>query len=299
MKIILLLLLITFFGGCVSKQLYTPPSTVQGLQKEQAQLNRVWMITRKILVANTPICTQTRADYGFRALLLTEHGDKEQKELWTKAFDLQHQQPTIISIIPESSADKVGLRIGDVIISVNGTKWVDTTSRNEFGALLKDAQKLEKMQLGIRRGKHETTLTLIAERMCDYSFMLNISKEHKAMAQERKIIVDSGAVELLKRDDELAFFISHELAHILLGHTLPERKKEIVDYKMRSVVEKDADALGIRMMVRAGYDPKGAETALQSTDLIDSGPVTNFFNFHGPYMPVPERINFLRKILNK
>ena len=126
-----------------------------------------------------------------------------------------------------------------------------------------------------------------------------MTDEHNAIAMDKKIIVDSGAVQLLKRDDELAFFIAHELAHILLGHTLPERQKELADNTMRSMMEKDADALGIHLMMRASYDPAGAETALKHADLIDSGPITRLFNYHGSYMPVDQRIQYLRKVIDQ
>lgn len=143
------------------------------------------------------------------------------------------------------------------------------------------------------------TLSLTADQACDFSFTLNLTNEHLAWAQNKSIVVDLGAARLLKRDDELAFFISHELAHILLGHTLPERARELDDGKMQSMMEKDADALGIRLMVRAGYDPEGAETAIRSTDLIDSGPMTRLFNYHGSYMPSNKRILYLRKVLGE
>lgn len=292
------LIAIMFIAGCASSKTYTPPQTVEGLRSLYTQLNRVSAITHNILVANSPICSKLKTYYGFIPMSLKEQGNEEQKKLVIKAFHLK-KQPIVTYVDPKRAADKAGLRVGDVIISANDNRWSDTKSPDEFTKLLGEAQQSSHLRLGILRDQKKLTLDLTADMACDYSFILSDTNEHKAMARNSEIIVDFGAAKLLKRDDELAFFISHELAHILLGHTLPERGKELANYKMRNIMEKDADALGVRLMVRAGYDPAGAETALKSSDLIDSGPVTKFFNYHGPYMPVDKRIRYLRKVLSE
>ncbi len=285
-----------FIAGCVSTKTYTSPQTVDGFRSLYSQFSRVSAITHNILVANAPICSKLKTYYGFIPMSLKEQGNEEQKKLAIKAFNLK-KQPTVTYVDPKRAADKAGLSVGDAIISVNDNLWSATKSPDEFIKLLNEAQDLPHLRLGILRGKNEHVLNLTADNACDYSFILSNTTEHKVMAHNREIIVDLGAAKLLKRDDGLAFFISHELAHILLGHTLLKRKKELGDYKMRNIIEKDADALGIRLMIRAGYDPDGAETALKNTDLIDSGPITNFFNYHGPYMPVDERIQYLREVV--
>lgn len=288
----------TFIAGCASTKTYTPPQTVDGYRNLYSQLNRVSAITYNILIASSPICSKLKPYYGFIPMHVKEQGNEEQKEIVIKAFNLK-EQPTVTFVNPKGAAAKAGLLAGDAIISINGNLWSNSKSQDEFIKLLGEAQQSPHLRLGILRDKNEQTLNLTADKVCDYSFMLNDTNKSSAMAFNRKIVVDFGAAKLLKRDDELAFFIAHELAHILLGHTLPERKNELGDHKMRSIAEKDADALGIRLMVHAGYDPEGAETALKSTDLIDSGPITRFLNYHGPYMPVDKRILYLRTVLNQ
>lgn len=298
LKQILMLITMLLMAGCAATKSYVAPDTVNGLRSEYTQFNRVSTITRNILVANTPVCSKIKADHGFISMTVNEKSNEDQKKLQIKAFNLQ-KQPIVSYVIPKSAAYKAGLRAGDVIISVNNNLWSHAKSQGAFTRLLSEARQSPLLRLGILRDGKKQTLSLSADKACDYSFILNLTNTHSAMAHDRKIIVDLGAAKLLKRDDELAFFISHELAHILLGHTLPERKKELDDYKMRHIMEKDADALGIRLMVHAGYDPEGAETALKSTDLIDSGPITNLLNYHGSYMGVDKRILYLRKILSE
>ena len=298
LKKLFIIIIMFIIVGCASTKTYTPSYTVEGLHDEIAQLNRVSKITHNILVPNSLVCTRTKAEYGFRATSLTGHGNKVQRELQIKAFNLQ-KQPTVTLVIPKSAADKAGLHLGDAIISVNSTRWSDSQSHGKFVKLIGEAMQSPHLNLGILRNGKKKTLSLTADKACDYSFILSLTNEHGAFAVDRNIILESGAVKLLKRDDELAFYIAHELAHILLGHTLPEMKKELDDSKMRHIMEKDADALGIRLMMNAGYNPEGAESALKSTDLIDSGLITKFFNYHGSYMSIDERIRYLKEVADQ
>ena len=294
----LLLIISLLIAGCATTEQYAPPETVDGLRTQYEQFNRVSAISHNILVANAPICSKTREDYGFTYMSVSQNVDEAKKKIWIETFHL-HEQPTVTFVVPNSMADRAGLRANDVIIAVNDERWADAKSTDAFTKQLSEAQKSPHLRLGILRDGKEQTLNLTEDHVCDYSFTLNMANEHLTWAQDNKIVVDLGVAKLLKRNDELAFVISHELAHILLGHTLPERTNELDDYNMRSAMEKDADALGIRLMTHAGYDPDGAETALKSIDLIDSGPITRFFNYHGSYMPTDERISYLRKVLNE
>jgi len=287
-----------FIAGCALSKTYVPPQTVDGLRSLYTQFNRVSLITHNILVANSSICSKLKTDYGFISMSANEHGTEEQKALGNKAFNLQ-KQPIVTYVIPKSAADKAGLLAGDVIVSVNDNRWADAESHDAFKKLLNVAQQSPHLRIGILRDENKQSLNLTAAKACDYSFILRDTNKSSAMALDRKIVVDLGAAIILTHDDELAFFIAHELAHILLGHTLPDRSSELGDYKMRNAMEKDADALGIRLMAHAGYDPAGAETALKITDLIDSGSVTRFFNYHGSYMAVDERIRYLREVISK
>jgi membrane-associated protease RseP (regulator of RpoE activity) len=295
---ILTLISMLLITGCASTKPYRPPQTVEELRSLYAQFNRVEAITHNIFVANSSMCSKRKTNYGFISMFVNKEQDEGQRKLWSEAFNLQ-TQPTVTYVVPKSAADKAGLLAGDIIISVNNSLWSDVNSQSNFIKQLSEAQKSSNLSLGVLRNNETIILTLIANMACDYRLILNDRVKHRAWSINDQIYIDSGSAKLLKRDDELAFFISHELAHLLLGHTLPERKSELGDYKMRSIIEKDADALGIRLMTHAGYSAKGAETAIKITDLIDSGPITRFFNYHGPYMPADERIKYLRNVLGE
>jgi predicted Zn-dependent protease len=58
-----------------------------------------------------------------------------------------------------------------------------------------------------------------------------------------------GLIIDLKNQDELAFIISHEVAHVMLGHT------EGRSHEDSRMAEYHADMLALSLMQRAGYNP--------------------------------------------
>ena len=282
-------------AGCASKVAYASPQSVAQIQKETAQLHRVSRIFHRIVVSNSQMCTQTRAEYGFSVKALTRNANRVQRALQTEAYHLK-KQPTVTFVIPSSAADKAGVRLGDAVVSVNSVSWSKSPSNEAFVKHLAHAMHSDHLRLGILHNGKERRVYLHAQKACDVRFVLSRSPEHLAWAKRREIVLQSGLLTLLKRDDELAFIMAHELAHILLGHTLPGKEKELKNQKTRTIMEKQADALGIQLIANAGFDPKASEAAIRSIDLIDSGPITRLLDYHGAYMNADERIRYLRSI---
>jgi len=120
-----------------------------------------------------------------------------------------------------------------------------------------------------------------------------------AFANGRGAYIEAGLLELLRNDDELAFIIAHEISHIVLKHVGPGTEKNLSDKNIRSSIEKEADEMSIRLMIRAGYDPTGAFTALREFDYANRGPISRLLGLHGTYMPTEQRIEFLKAYIKK
>jgi predicted Zn-dependent protease len=99
---------------------------------------------------------------------------------------------------------------------------------------------------------------------------------------------------LLQDDSELAFIISHEVAHVILEHSGPGKEAQIKDKVVRQRIEIEADELGVLLMARAGFDPAAAARA-ESRRYQTNGPVTRGLGLNGVYMPPKERDAFLAK----
>lgn len=107
------------------------------------------------------------------------------------------------------------------------------------------------------------------------------------------IIVDGGMEQLLTSDEELAWVIAHEAAHIFLGHTGPGRGADLKNNDIRSQMERQADALSVRLMLLAGYSPEASFAAQPKIAAASRGPISRLFDVHGPYMGTRERTRFL------
>ena len=100
--------------------------------------------------------------------------------------------------------------------------------------------------------------------------------------------INSGLEEALPQDDQLASVIAHELAHVVLGHS-----KENTDSTTRARMEREADALGVRLSLRAGFDPNAAARAIEVIGGRARGPITRLLGLYGDHMPTPQRKSFL------
>ena len=86
------------------------------------------------------------------------------------------------------------------------------------------------------------------------------------------LLVSRGALAFLSSEAELAAVLAHELAHAAQGHTdlarraLPEHGSEAAEraFSVDSDEERQADALAVRHVARAGYDPRAVGSALDA-----------------------------------
>lgn len=139
------------------------------------------------------------------------------------------------------------------------------------------------------------------------------------------IAVNIGMMELLQNDDDAyAAVVSHEFAHLVLGHGAIRKQREdarqgassilgavlglagvpggniIADLGTQMVTtaysrdeERDADRYSIDYMKRAGFDPKGAVRAWESMSTNSSGFSIPFLSSHPPSA---ERLETMRRL---
>jgi hypothetical protein len=284
----ILFLLVSLFYGCA-----TAP-TVDSLKQWQSQELRVLRLAHHILTANYSNCPNKKQYYGFIAIALNRDAKPADVKVWVDAFNAQ-QLSTVILVVPGSSVEQSGLRVGDAILSVNDVPWsTSDVEQTRFRTALHSAMLSPTMHLVVRRNESVVDLSLRGEESCAADIAVINDQGSNAHADDSHIFVEASLENLLSEDAELAFVISHELAHIILGHTKTERKQDLEDKQLRSVMERDADALGIQLMVRAGYDPESATTAIKKMDYANRGPISRLLGLYGEYMPTEKRIAFLR-----
>jgi predicted Zn-dependent protease len=149
--------------------------------------------------------------------------------------------------------------------------------------------------------------TLIQQTILEKSADLN------AYTDGKKIVVTDGLWSKLSTNDEKAFVLSHEMAHVTLSHIQKTQVRKfglgaaaqllgrftgnqplllgsqiglsLIDKKFSRNMETQADELGIQLMRKANYNPKAAISVFRILQAqAGSGNTPEFMQSH----PIPE-----------
>lgn len=239
---------------------------------------RVAEVAWRLALANEALCPIVRPSAGWSLHAANQYGPalREQAE---RRFGLAGDLPGLLAAPAGSPAALSGLAEGDVITTVNGAALSAgaASSSGRFDGLQGNLDVLDQaatqgpMALTVRRYGHERTVTVHPVPACAYTTQIETSEALTGRSDGRRIIISSGLAGLSRNDDELAFFLAHELAHAVLEHrTSPglsgRRGSENSLISLRrgrsSSAEADADTLGLYLLARAGYAPQAAVEAL-------------------------------------
>jgi membrane-associated protease RseP (regulator of RpoE activity) len=268
--------------------------TTDAIQKWHAREVRVRSIARRILASNLQACTVKQKDYGFTTVTINVAAPAELQAVWAMALQLGDGY-TAVTVFADGPAQALGMRLGDTLVSVNGTRWSDRKAeQGAFRDALAKGLLEPQVHLTVRRADQEISLELEGQDICKADAILRTSQHSNAQVFGSTIVVDAGLEELLTNDDELAFVIAHEAAHVFLGHSAPDQQQAPKVSATRSAMEKAADVLGIRLAARAGYMPEAAAVANPKLANANRGPISRMLDLHGPYMSTRDRTEFLK-----
>jgi Zn-dependent protease with chaperone function len=177
----------------------------------------------------------------------------------------------IRAIIPGSPAQRAGLQPGDELVAMDGKDLrsfrpdlilaTASFSRTEaFSTALAQSLETHGVELRALRDGEPLTVRLDPQPACDVQFTVEHAKGTDAWTDGRYVAVTDSLAQLLD-DDELAFAIGHEVAHVALQH--PSRPRRpfaaigIGSGRIRAE-EAAADRLAVHFMDSAGYRTDGA-----------------------------------------
>lgn len=264
--------------------------TADGVRAWHKRVVRVQTIARRILVSGLEICPAKRVDFGFTAYSLDPSASAAVQATSAEWLGLGDGSATV-AVFPGGPAEASGLQVGDRIVEVNGVRWASTPEGlKAFGAAMASASSL---QLVVKRLADEMKLVVPAQQICLADIYLAQRAKLDARTNGTNILIDRGVEQLLSSDDELAWVIAHEAAHAMLGHTGPGRAADLKNRAFRSKVEREADALSVRLMLRAGFSPEASSRAQSKLAAAGRGPIARLLDITGPYMGTRERNAFL------
>lgn len=264
--------------------------SADGVRNWYKRVVRVQSVARPILASNLEFCPVKRGDFGFSSVSPDAQATAPVRAAWVEGLGLG-EGSTTVAVFPGGPAEAVGLRVGDRIIEINAAKWSPTPEgRKAFASAMAGASVVH---LVVTRQTQEIQLSVPAQQICSANVWLTPRGKVHAEANASNIVVEGGLEQLLGSDDELAWVIAHEAAHVFLGHTTADRAADLKNDAIRAQMERQADALSVRMMLRAGFTPEASFSAQPKIASASRGPISRLLDLHGPYMGTRERTAFL------
>lgn len=240
---------------------------------------RVAAIGYRLAVAGRGLCPRQGPVTGLLLHHLAEYARADRPAMIAQGLD---RGPGVLAVVADSPADHAGLRAGDVLLTVNGEPfespaaiaaiadsdgWRPRVEASE--TMLQDQLARGPATLSVLRGRQSLSLTLAPQTGCLLRIRLAHSNQQTAVAAGDYIIISSGLLGVAQNDDQLAFTIAHELAHVVLGHGQWLREQRVPRGLLRGFgrngakvreTEAAADRLGGEITIAAQYDlARGAE----------------------------------------
>ena len=137
--------------------------------------------------------------------------------------------PGVLYVSKNSSAEKAGIQIGDLVFSINGKPVpVGKTAVTDFEALFnRVSRRSNKVKIRVRRKGKNLAFVLRPEKACDYGYGVVNHDMVNAFADGNNVFVTVGMMRFVDDDNELALVVSHELAHNVMDHVGKKKRNSM------------------------------------------------------------------------
>ena len=234
---------------------------------------RVAAIGYRLATAGRALCAAHQNLPGFAVHDLSQYGAGFRPAA-IRAFGLD-AGPGVLALVPGGSAERAGLRLDDVLISLDGRPLPhgDPGRDRSFDRMAQILDMLDaafadgSAEIEVRRAGARLMLHVGTEPGCASRFQLVPSGRMNAEADGRYVQVTTALTQYVADDAELAAVLAHEFAHNILGHRVRLDAARVSRgffgnfgrnaARIRET-EIEADRFSIYLLDRAGYDPEAA-----------------------------------------
>jgi len=224
------------------------------LEQHQDLNRRVERVAFRVLSANADLCPRVERSAGFSVHTLSDYPANLQP-LAEHMLGVDRGM-SVRSVVADGPADVAGLEAGDAVRRVGDMPVAESVvvdriwAMAERGGLQEDA-----VELGVVRDGERLALGLETVEACAYPVSVVYDGLPNAHTDGEEIFITSELVRATKTDDRLALILAHELAHALVHNVDNPPKTKM---RPRPELELEADAAGLLLMARAGFDMEAA-----------------------------------------
>jgi len=301
---ILIVIFFCFFASCASIPSLSKNEGTETNQIEKKEISkqasyiihsmasasrRLHDIAWPIMKANIDVCISSRINaFGFMVAAPNDLQSAFKPYFYAASpKNVKNQDysnlPMIVSVAHESPANKANIMEGDVIFSIDDK----VVNNQNYKNLLIEATKRGRLEIGIKRLNRDLIYNLSSELICGYPVQAMVSPIPNAYADGSKIYITIATLDFIKDDQEIAFLISHELAHNIVhynGKGLSEVDAKPIPINDKPSLQRvgdlfifqsgaketEADLLGVEYAIKGGFS---------------QNKVANYFRRLSIYMP--------------
>jgi len=287
------LALFSINAGCgpTLKQAHLSDRAVQEEKDKQREIafdtlvkrqKRLYEVSWPLLAAAASMNIDVAKPAGGFMVCTKDAFPKEYQEVAQRYFNLG-DSPVIYYVHPKFPAAKAGIKPGDCLVNFNGQPLIGKSFK-EITKIFQEDQNPNNQQISlvINRNGQLIEVKMAGILCCSYPVVLTPNDQVNAFSDGKRIIVTSGLIRSTETDEELAFVLSHEIAHNVLGHVGKKRGNVLLGSIFDVLVlattgvstggifgklggsaysksfEFEADYAGLYIAARAGYDISSA-----------------------------------------
>jgi len=240
-----------------------------------AQQSRLYRVAGSLLVANPSLCRHSARNLlGFTA--------KNKYSYSSEYIDAAHEvlglddQLQVMHVMTGSGAASAGIQSGDRLVAVNGIPLPQgANAEHQAGAVLgPEISEHTSISLTVNRAGADMTVKVPLTHACAFLVLNGNTDQVNSYADGIRVMVTKGMMNATQTDEELAYVLSNEMAHNVLGHPnkshMHDATAQVIDNYARvhpepssandaqiksstADYEVAADRLGLYMAARAGY----------------------------------------------